>query len=79
MSGFVLVMAVKVAVAAVKVAVAAVKAARSKPQGHSVWSEIALTPKALANVSPGLERSDNPGLTILIITVNPERVRVAHA
>jgi hypothetical protein len=77
------VVAVKVAVAAVKVAVAAVKvavkAARSKPQGHSVWSEIALTPKALANVSPGLERSDNPGLTILIITVNPERVRVAHA
>src|SRR5919205_2319637 len=33
-----------------------------------------LTPKALANLSPGLERSDNPGY-IRKITDNPERVR----
>jgi hypothetical protein len=32
----------------------------------------AFTPKALANFSPGLERSDNPGLAMLEIISNPE-------
>ena len=26
------------------------------------WLVVGFTPKALANLSPGLERSDNPGL-----------------
>src|SRR5215217_8998396 len=33
-----------------------------------------MTPKALANFSPGLERSDNPGW-IGKLTIHPERVR----
>jgi hypothetical protein len=33
------------------------------------------TPKALANFSPGLVRSDNPGKAKLKIHINPERVR----
>jgi hypothetical protein len=33
-----------------------------------------LTPKALANFSPGLARSDNPG-TVSLSRDNPERVR----
>jgi len=37
------------------------------------------TPKALANFSPGLERSDYPGETSSEIPLNPERVRAAHA
>jgi hypothetical protein len=36
--------------------------------------QVKLTLKALANVSPGLERSDNPGFQIEIL-LNPERVR----
>ncbi len=36
------------------------------------------TPKAFANLSPGLERSDNPGIAIPAVT-NPERVSAAHA
>src|SRR5215813_595146 len=28
------------------------------------------TPKALANWSPGLERSDNPGLAFILFTIN---------
>jgi hypothetical protein len=34
-----------------------------------------LTPKAFANVSPGLERSDNPGIRSQKNLLNPERVR----
>jgi len=37
-----------------------------------------LTPKAFANFSPGLERSDNPGATPESLS-NPERVNIAHA
>jgi len=38
-----------------------------------------LTPKAFANVSPGLERSsDNPGSTNGQ-AINPERVNIAQA
>src|SRR5215216_6752650 len=33
-----------------------------------------ITPKALANSSPGLERSDNPGFRYLKYRINPERV-----
>ena len=33
-----------------------------------------ITPKAFANFSPGLERSDNPGRTSTL-SLNPERVR----
>ena len=36
------------------------------------------TPKALANFSPELERSDNPGSTNGK-SINPERVNIAHA
>ena len=35
------------------------------------------TPKAFANVSPGLERSDNPG-NVIRICFNPERVRLGN-
>jgi hypothetical protein len=34
------------------------------------------TPKALANLSPRLERSDNLGLTTLTVSLNPARVRL---
>jgi len=34
---------------------------RDKPVASFVMSQFELTPKALANFSPGLERSDNPG------------------
>jgi hypothetical protein len=34
-----------------------------------------ITPKALANFSPGLERSDNPGDVEQEFCMNPERVR----
>src|SRR5262249_373493 len=37
----------------------------------------AVTPKALANYSPGLERSDNPGLSPPHLMTNPERVHRA--
>jgi hypothetical protein len=37
------------------------------------------TPKAFANFSPGLERSDNPGKAATTIVWNPERVNPAHA
>ena len=37
-----------------------------------------LTPKAFANFSPGLERSDNPGSTNEQV-INPERVNIAQA
>jgi hypothetical protein len=33
-------------------------------EGVTVPEAAALTPKALANVSPGLKRSDNPGIRI---------------
>ena len=35
-----------------------------------------ITPKALVNFSPGLERSDNPGLMIKLRNSNPERVNL---
>jgi len=34
-----------------------------------------ITPKALANFSPGFERSGNPGITTPSEMANPERVR----
>jgi hypothetical protein len=37
-----------------------------------------VTPKAFANFSPGLGRSDNPG-TLNLNGRNPERVGGAHA
>src|ERR1051325_2669388 len=40
----------------------------------SVMHQFEITPKALANVSPGLERSDNPGYTKNENRPNPERV-----
>jgi hypothetical protein len=40
-----------------------------------VVPQFELTPKALANFSPGFERSENPGLTIKK-SRNPERVRL---
>src|SRR5215204_4447201 len=39
------------------------------------WKPYVLTPKALANFSPGLERSNNPGISNLNYKSNPERVR----
>src|ERR1051326_57135 len=36
-----------------------------------------ITPKVLANFSPGLERSDNPGLHYIYLPTNPERVSLA--
>jgi hypothetical protein len=41
-------------------------------RSQSVWP---FTPKAFANFSPGLERSDNPGLTALLGINNAESVR----
>jgi hypothetical protein len=40
-------------------------------------SSVEITPKALANCSPGLERSDNPGIIISNLAFNPEMVRPA--
>jgi hypothetical protein len=37
------------------------------------------TPEALANFSPGLERSDNPGFASYTFRINPERVSDAYA
>ena len=37
--------------------------------------EFEITPKALANFSPGFERSVNPGVTIKRELLKPERVR----
>ena len=36
-----------------------------------------LTPKAFANLSPWLERSDNPGIANPNCAINPERVPLA--
>jgi len=44
-----------------------------KKQELSVLPQFELTPKALANFSPGLERSDNPG-AVSLARGNPERV-----
>ena len=41
---------------------------------HPIPSYRFVTPKAFANVGPGLERSDNPALQIKS-KINPERVR----
>jgi hypothetical protein len=40
-------------------------------RNQSVWP---FTPKAFANYSPGLERSDNPGITALLGINNAESV-----
>jgi hypothetical protein len=40
-------------------------------RNQSVWP---FTPKAFANFSPGLERSDNPGVTALLGINNAESV-----
>ena len=38
------------------------------------FQKAAVTPKAFANVSPGLERSDNPGYVIRKNRFSPERL-----